>query len=131
MPNTTVPAAAEGVPTDPILYNRIRELMKELATLLDRTRSGAASFATVHAASSGRANIIGFDLDLDGPSLSTLLIRGEDDLNEASSFVDLVHCALEGMDPDRDINALQYGVREIRKALGRAHEAIEAARDQI
>src|SRR4051812_47155397 len=126
MPNTTVPAAAEGVPKDAILYNRIRELMKELAALLDRTRSGASSFATIHAASSGRASVVGFDLDLLEPSLSALLARGQDELNEAISFTDLLNCALEGMRADRENNALQYGVREIRRAMGRAHEALEA-----
>lgn len=131
MPNIPVPAPAEGVPTDAIVRNRLRELMKEISVLLDRTSSGASSFVTIHAASSGRASTIGFDLDPADEPLSSLLIKSEDQLGEAESFIDLVAYAMEGMAGDREINALQYGIAQVRKSVNLAHETIERARSQI
>lgn len=52
MPNTTVPAAAEGVPSDVHVRNRLRELALEISSLLDRVPLAAS--LSINPASSGR-----------------------------------------------------------------------------
>lgn len=64
MPNTTVQAAAEGMPPSEVLaYNRIRELAHEISGLLDRV--SRTDFVTILAASRpGSSHVnIGFDMD--------------------------------------------------------------------
>lgn len=56
MPNTTVPAAAEGVPADIHIRNRVRELAYEISSLLDRVPLAAA--LNINPASSPRSPVM-------------------------------------------------------------------------
>lgn len=79
MPNTSVPAAAEGVSEEKLL---------------------------------------------------TALLRSVDKINEARSFIDLLGYALDAMSSanDREINAIQYGLKKISDEVDLARDMVEDAR---
>lgn len=62
------------------------------------------------------------------PKISSLLLEGIDQLGATRAAVELVYSALDSMGSDREIDALQYGVGQIRRELLTAMETIEAAR---
>lgn len=66
----------------------------------------------------------------EGVSVSTVLLRSVDKINEARSFIDLVGYALEAMsaDNDREINAIQYGLKKVSDEVDLARGMIENAR---
>lgn len=139
MPNTTVPAAAEGVPTETVAENRIWELAREISTLLDRVPS--QDLVTIHAASMARRNHIaigrqendnvGSKVGARGNNVPSLLLAGLDQLGMARSALSLVSYALDSMGNDEGIEAVQYGVSRTCKELNEALETIERGRQQL
>lgn len=126
MPNTSVPAAAEGVPTETVTENRIWELAREISTLLDRVPG--QDLVTIHAASKPmRHHIAIARVD----SVHSLLLAGVDQLGIARSALELTSHALDSMGDDEGINALQYGVSRTRRELSEALETIERSRRQL
>ncbi|AYM62932.1 hypothetical protein G6L68_10285 [Agrobacterium fabrum] len=128
MPNASIPATAEGM-TEFHAEKRIAELATEIAGLMDRTRK--LGNLTVFAASSGIKARYEAEVLLEGPALSSTLIKGIDQLNEGRSYVDLVNLALESLSGDAniqtEINALQYGMHQIGVSLLSAKQEFEKA----
>ncbi|NRP19912.1 hypothetical protein LPJGGPFB_03170 [Ensifer adhaerens] len=139
MPNTSVSAAAEGVPSETFAENRIWELAREISTLLDRVPR--QQFVLIHAASKPMRHHITMGREdndklipkigarVDG--LHSLLLAGVDQLGLARSALELVSNALDSMGNDEGINSIQYGVSQIRKELNEAMETIEQGRRQL
>lgn len=129
MPNTSIPATAEGM-SEFHVERRIAELATEIAGLMDRTRK--LGNLTVFAASSGLKARYEAEVPIDGPALSSTLINSVDRLNEGRSYVDLVNLALESLCGDAeirtDINALQYGMHQVGLSLLSAKQELEKAR---
>ncbi|WP_105437686.1 hypothetical protein [Neorhizobium sp. T25_13] len=130
MPNTTVPAAAEGVPTEAIIEKRIAELAREIGSLLDQVPKKGQ--LVIYAASMGQKPRYEFEISLEGPALSSALLEGVDKLGAARGFAELVDLALEGLSADPDlvqaVNALQYGLSGIHREISAAAGSIERAR---
>lgn len=128
MPNTSIPATAEGM-SEIHVEKRIAELAKEIAELMDRAPKRGD--LTVFAASSGIKARYEAEVLLEGPALSSTLIKGIDHLNEGRSYVDLVNLALESLCGDTkiqtEINALQYGMHQVGVSLLSAKEKFEKA----
>ncbi len=129
MPNAPVAATAEGM-SEIHVEKRIAELAKEIAELMDRAPKRGD--LTVFAASSGIKARYEAEVLLEGPALSSTLIKGIDHLNEGRSYVDLVNLALESLCGDTkiqtEINALQYGMHQIGVSLLSAKKEFEKAR---
>lgn len=129
MPNTSIPAAAEGM-SEIHVEKRIAELASEIAKLMDRVPKRGD--LTVFAASSRIKARYEAEVLLEGPALSSTLIKGIDKLNEGRSYVDLVNLALESLCGDAkmqtEINALQYGMHQVGLSLLSAKEEFEKAR---
>ncbi|MCZ7973928.1 hypothetical protein O9X80_05405 [Agrobacterium salinitolerans] len=128
MPNTSIPAAAEGM-SEIHVEKRIAELAKEIAELMDRAPKRGN--LTVFAALSGIKPRYEFEVLLEGPALSSTLIKGIDKLNEGRSYADLVNLALESLSGDvniqTEINALQYGMHQVGASLLSAKSELEKA----
>ncbi|NZD59537.1 hypothetical protein HX900_00145 [Rhizobium sp. WYCCWR 11290] len=54
-----------------------------------------------------------------------------DQLAATRSFLTLVAYALEGMTPDEEVNAMQYGVEHIRREVQAAEDMLQAIRRQV
>lgn len=128
MPKTSIPATAEGM-SEFHAEKRIAELATEIAGLMDRTRK--LGNLTVFAASTGVNARYEAEVLLEGPALSSTLIKGIDLLNEGRSYVDLVNLALESLCGDAniqtEINALQYGMHQVGVSLLSAKREFEKA----
>ncbi|MGO7531703.1 hypothetical protein [Rhizobium leguminosarum] len=54
-----------------------------------------------------------------------------DQLAATRSFLTLVAYALEGMTPNEEINAMQYGVEHIRREVQAAEDMLQVIRRQV
>ena len=144
MPNQSVPAAAEGLPTVFIKENRIVELSRQISELLDDLPG--RDFVTIFAASNSLQHrvIIGategeefkpeVGISHALPAARSLsrsqkshVIDARDALSEA---IDL--CMLTGMGVDfiqrfAELNAVGAGVIEVQKRLERIGELLDSA----
>ena len=129
MPNTSIPATAEGL-TEIHIEKRIAELAAEISQLMDRSPN--RGYLTIFRASTGQRARYEAAIALEGPALSSALLKGVDDFNEGRSFLDLVDFALDSMSGDlnyrKEINALQYGVAQAQRHLNDAKTNFEKAR---
>jgi hypothetical protein len=66
-------------------------------------------------------------------SISPKLICAVDKIDETRSFIHLVACALDSMSAagDRDIDAIQYGLKQIAAGVDAARDAVEEGRDML
>lgn len=129
MPNTLIPAAAEGM-SEIHVEKRIAELAKEISQLMDRTKQPATLMifqASTHLEPRYEANI-----GVGQSALSSALIAGIDNLDAGQSIVDLISYALESMSGDQsfrtEVNALQFGISGLGKHLTSAKADFEKAR---
>lgn len=129
MPNTSIPAAAEGM-TEIHVENRIAELAKEISLLMDRSNQPATLMifqASTHLEPRYEANI-----GVGQSGLSSALIAGIDSLDASRSIIDLINYALDSMSGDKnlrtEVNALQFGISGLDKYLTSAKADFEKAR---
>lgn len=130
MPNTTVPAAGEGVPADAHVAKRVGELAGEIAQLLDRVPK--KGHVVIYPESTGQQPRYELEIAIEGSAVQAALLEGVDKLGSARAFVDLLMYAMDGIcgNPGirSEINALQYGISEIYQRLEAAKENFERAR---
>ncbi len=125
MPNTSIPATAEGM-SEIHAEKRIAELANEISQLLDRTTQ-PATLIVFPASTRFETNIC-----VGQSALSSALIEGVDNIDAARSIVDLMNYALESMSGDENLrteaNALQFGMNGLGKHLNSAKAEFEKAR---
>lgn len=132
MPNTSIPAAAEGM-SEIHAEKRIAELANEISQLLDRTAQPATLIifpASTRLEPRYEANIF-----VGQSALSSALIEGVNNIDAARSIVDLMNYALESMSGDENLrteaNALQFGMNGLGKHLAAAKTDVEKARSSV
>lgn len=129
MPNTSIPATAEGL-TEIHIEKRIAELAGEISHLMDRSPNRGQLI--IFRVSTGQKPRYEAAVALEGPALLSTLVKAVDKFNEGRSFLDLVNFALESMSGDpnyrKEINALQYGMDQAQKHLEDAKIEFEKAR---
>ncbi|NTB98329.1 hypothetical protein G6M84_17780 [Agrobacterium tumefaciens] len=129
MPNTSIPAAAEGM-SEIHVEKRIAELAKEMSQLLDRSTQSATLM--IFPASTDIEPRFETNIYVGQSALSSALIEGVDNIDAARSIVDLINYALESMSGDENLrteaNALQFGMNGLGKHLSAAKVELEKAR---
>ncbi len=129
MPNTSIPAAAEGMPEIHV-EKRIAELAKEISQLMDRNLKPATLM--IFKASTRLEPKYETNICVGQSALSSALIEGVDNIDAARSIVDLMNYALESMSGDENLrteaNALQFGMTGLGKHLNSAKAELEKAR---
>ena len=129
MPNTSIPAAAEGM-SEIHVEKRIADLAKEISQLLDRVAQPATLM--IFPASTRLEHRFETNICVGQSALSSALIEGVDNIDAARSIVDLINYALESMSGDENLrteaNALQFGMNGLGKHLNSAKAEFEKAR---
>ena len=129
MPNTSIPATAEGMP-EIHAEKRIAELANEISQLLDRTAQPAPLI--IFPASTRLEPRYEANISVGQSALSSALIEGVDNIDAARSIVDLMNYALESMSGDENLrteaNALQFGMNGLGTHLTAAKAEVEKAR---
>ncbi|WP_105435694.1 hypothetical protein [Neorhizobium tomejilense] len=131
MPNTTVPAAAEGVPTEAIIEKRISELVNEISELLDQYPR--ADFVTIAGRSTKQRPLFGAKVDGGAvwdipPSAISGILSVQDLLSETADIARLVNMALDSIIIDEEVKAIIAGMYAIEKRIGLAMDGLEKAK---
>ncbi|OBZ96727.1 hypothetical protein ADU59_03005 [Pararhizobium polonicum] len=145
MPNASVPAAAEGVPSEIHARNRIRELAYEISSLLDRVP--LAAMLTINPAGSNNHPVflceyvdedaakrrpvpIGEAKGVNNEAISVIM-EAEDVFSEAADIAHLVFLAIQSIRMDEENRALSAGVYDIEHRLERGRKMLQEARELL
>ncbi|WP_313078383.1 hypothetical protein [Agrobacterium pusense] len=126
MPNTSIPAAAEGI-SEIHVEKRIAELAKEISQLMESTQRPATLM--IFRASTRLEPRYEANIGVGQSASSSALIAGIDNLDAGRSIVDLISYALDSMSGDEnfrtEVNALQFGISSLDKHLASAKAEFE------